>query len=142
MSGGPVAGHRLLPHTADVVLEAWGPTREDCLVEAVRGLVASFADTAGLAASGSVPFTLGPAGDEELLVRLLEEVIYLVDVEGVVPTGANVEAAADGGLSGRFEVASLAPDMVVGPAPKAVAWHELSLVHQHGAWRCRVTIDV
>jgi len=27
---------------------------------------------------------LGPAGDEEQLVRLLEEVIYLVEVDGVV----------------------------------------------------------
>jgi SHS2 domain-containing protein len=32
--------------------------------------------------------------------------------------------------------------MVIGPAPKAVAWHGLSLVAEGDAWRCRVTIDV
>jgi SHS2 domain-containing protein len=95
-----------------------------------------------VAASGSVAFSLDPAGDEELLLPLLEEVIYLVDVHGVVPTDVHVEAAADGGLFGRFDVASLAPGMVIGPAPKAVAWHGLSLVAEGDAWRCRVTIDV
>ena len=138
----PAAGHRLLPHTADVVVEAWAPTRLGCFAEAVRGLVASFADTAGAAPGGAVEFALDPAGDEELLVRLLEEVVYLVDVDGVVPTGTQVEAAAGGGLRGRFEVALLAPGMVIGPAPKAVAWHELSLGRQGAGWRCQVTIDV
>ena len=37
-------GHTSVPHTADLRIEAWGPTREDCIAEAVRGLVESFAD--------------------------------------------------------------------------------------------------
>jgi hypothetical protein len=44
-----------------VVVEAWAPTRAPCLAEAVR-LVAVFADTAGVVASRSVAFMLGPAG--------------------------------------------------------------------------------
>ncbi len=111
MSGRPAVGHRLLPHTADVVLEAWAPSRERCLAEAVHGLVAVFADTAGMVAGRSVGFTLGRAGDEELLVRLLEEVIYLVEVEGLVPVEVHVEPASDGGLGGRFDVVPLAPAM-------------------------------
>jgi SHS2 domain-containing protein len=55
-------GYRLLPHTADVVVQAWAPTRAACLAEAVRGLVAVFADTAGVVASRSVAFTLGRRG--------------------------------------------------------------------------------
>lgn len=142
MSGRPAVGHRLLPHTADVVLEAWAPSRERCLAEAVRGLVAVFADTAGMVAGRSVGFTLGRAGDEELLVRLLEEVIYLVEVEGLVPVEVHVEPAADGGLGGRFDVVPLAPAMVVGPAAKAVAWHQLSFAPGRAGWTCRVTVDV
>lgn len=142
LSGRPAVGYRLLPHTADVVVEAWAPTRAACLAEAVRGLVAVFADTAGVAASRSVAFTLDPAGDEELLVRLLEEVIYLVDVDGVVPVDTHVEPAADGGLCGGFDVAPLALGMVIGPAPKAVAWHQLSFARGQAGWVCRVMIDV
>jgi SHS2 domain-containing protein len=135
-------GYRLLPHTADVAIEAWAPTRAACLAEAVRGLVAVFADTSGVVAGRSVAVTLAPASDEELLVRLLEEVIYLVEVDGMVPVDAHLEPAADGGLRGRLEVAPVAPAMVVGPAPKAVAWHELSFAPGRTGWSCRVTVDV
>lgn len=133
-----------MPHTADVMVEAWAPTRAACLAQAVRGLVAVFADTTGVVSSWSVPFTLGPAGDEGLLVRLLEEVIYLVEMDGVVPVDAHVEPAADGGLCGRFDVVPLAPAMVIGPAPKAIAWHQLSFAPRPGraGWTCRVTVDV
>lgn len=37
-------GHRSVPHTGDLRVEAWAPTREECIAEAVRGMVASFAD--------------------------------------------------------------------------------------------------
>jgi SHS2 domain-containing protein len=142
MTRGPAVGYRLLPHTADVVVQAWAPTRAACLAEAVRGLVAVFADTAGVVGSRSVAFTLGPAGDEELLVRLLEEVIYLVEVDGVVPVDVRVELTPDGGLRGRLDVAPLEAAIVIGPAPKAVAWHELSFAPERTGWRCRVTVDV
>jgi protein archease len=142
VSEGPVAGHRLLPHTADVVVEAWAPTKTACLAEAVRGMVAVFATTAGVEAARSVTVTLAPAGDEELLVRLLEEVIYLVEVDGLVPVDVVVELDPDGGLHGRFEMAPLTPAMVIGPAPKAVAWYELEFARQRTGWTCRVTVDV
>jgi len=85
---------------------------------------------------------LGPAGDEEQLVRLLEEVIYLVEVDGVVPVDVRVQLRPDGGLRGRLGVAPLQAAIVIGPAPKAIAWHELSLVPERTGWRCRVTLDV
>jgi hypothetical protein len=40
-------GHRKALHPADLRIEAWGPTREDCIAEAVRGLAGSFAVVAG-----------------------------------------------------------------------------------------------
>jgi hypothetical protein len=41
----PGTGHRTLPHTADIRIEAWAPGREQCIAEAVRGMVDTFADT-------------------------------------------------------------------------------------------------
>ena len=141
-TGRGTVGYRLLPHTADVVVEAWAPTRAACLAEAVRGMVAVFADTAGVAAVRSVGFTLAPAGDDALLVRLLEEVIYLVEVDGLVPVDVEVGLEPGGGLRGRFEVAPLTPAMVIGPAPKAIAWYDLEFARRRTGWRCRATVDV
>jgi len=35
--------HRKALHPADLHIEAWGPTREECIAEAARGMVDSFA---------------------------------------------------------------------------------------------------
>ena len=43
LAAGAGRGHRTVPHTADLRVEAWAPTREACLAEAVRGLVDRFA---------------------------------------------------------------------------------------------------
>ena len=55
-------GYELLPHTADVMLSAWGPTTEDCLAEAARALVACVADVreARPAPAGRVHLRPGP----------------------------------------------------------------------------------
>ncbi len=139
---GTQASRRQWPGTGYSVKLPSSSARTACLAEAVRGLVAVFADTAGVVASRSVAFMLGPAGDEEQLVRLLEEVIYLVEVDGVVPVDVRVQLRPDGGLRGRLGVAPLQAAIVIGPAPKAIAWHELSLVPERTGWRCRVTLDV
>lgn len=56
------SGHRLVPHTADVRIEAWGTTWENCLVEAVLGMVDSFADVSAVrpTAVQRAPFQPGP----------------------------------------------------------------------------------
>jgi len=58
--GRPGCGHRSVPHTADLRIEAWGPTREDSIAEAVRGLVESFADISGTAYQHVTEHTLMP----------------------------------------------------------------------------------
>ncbi|WP_420884068.1 archease [Micromonospora sp. CPCC 205547] len=40
----PGYGHRRVPHTADVRIEAWAPDQESCLAEAVDALVETFVD--------------------------------------------------------------------------------------------------
>jgi protein archease len=48
--------HRKALHPADLHIEAWGPTREECIAEAARGMVDSFAIVAGR------PPCAGPSG--------------------------------------------------------------------------------
>lgn len=137
----PAGGHRVVPHTADVVLEAWAPTREACLAQAVQALAASFVDARG-APTRPVPFTVRPDTDDELLVRLLDEVVFLVDARDLLPLTADVAAASDGGLTGTFAAAPIETVEVVGAPPKAVAHHGVLLERRRDHWFARVTIDV
>jgi SHS2 domain-containing protein len=136
-------GHRLLPHTADLIVEAWGPSRVACMEEAVAALVESFADTSGADTADPVALSIERAGADDLLVALLEEVLYLVEVLGVVPSAAAITERDDGGLGGFFDVVPVAEAEAVGAAPKAVARSDLEFgADAGGRWSCRVTVDV
>jgi len=135
-------GFTLLPHTADVRLSAWESTVEGCLAEAVRGLVSIVADLPDLEARRSVPFRLDPAPESELLVELLDEVIFVLDTENAVPVDITVARNKDGTFVGEFGVVDRADVSVVGPAPKAVTRHDLEFGQDGTDWRCEVTIDV
>jgi SHS2 domain-containing protein len=142
MSGGRASGFELLPHTADVMLSAWAPTSEGCLAEAVRALVACFADVRGVRPVRLVGFACDPAPNDELLVEVLEEVIYLLDTEDAVPVQAAVARTAQGGLVGDFGIVARSDVSVVGPLPKGVTRHGLRFESHRGLWRCQVVIDV
>jgi SHS2 domain-containing protein len=137
-----VQGHRLLPHTADLIIEAWGPTRETCLQHAVAGLVEACGEIEPGAATDEIPLAFSPQADEELLLSMLEEVVYLADVRGVLPRRLDIRRTANGGLSGVAHVVGMADISPTGPAPKAVTRHGLELRETDGVWRARATNDV
>jgi SHS2 domain-containing protein len=140
--GGPERGYRLLPHTADVIISAWAPTDTACVDEAVRALIAVFAEVPDIAPRQPVPFTCEPASNGELLVRVLEEVIYLLEVRDLVAVQAVMERTAAGSLAGYLNAVPVAAVNLVGPAPKAITRHGLFFGPEGDRWGCAVTVDV
>lgn len=137
----PQRGHQLLAHTADWAFEAWGTSRPACFEEAVLALVECFADTSSAPAPTPIPVAFGPASDADLLVTLLEEVIYIADVLGVVPVTVELRDTDDGGLTGTLDAVAIDTVEAVGPAPKGVS-HEIAIDRNGAAWTCRALIDV
>jgi SHS2 domain-containing protein len=133
-------GYRVLPHTADTRIEAWAPARAGCLEAAVCALVSTFADVTEMEAANSIEEEFDESTDKDLLVALLEQVIYLVEVVGVVPV--TVDFVDDGRLAGSFGVVPLEAAEICGPAPKAIALSDLAFEERDNEWRCLVTIDV
>ncbi|MBA8824465.1 SHS2 domain-containing protein [Saccharopolyspora lacisalsi] len=70
----PESGHRSLPHTADPRIEAWGPTRQARLGEAVAAVVESFADVSTARPERTATTDLAASDDEDALVSVLDEV--------------------------------------------------------------------
>ena len=135
------SGHRTVPHTADVRVEAWGTTREHCLAQAALGLVECFADTSEARTAAVERVQLAEGSDEELLTALLEEVIYWLEVPGRVPVDVETDAS-DGGLEVRAALAELADVEIIGAVPKGVSWHELRIGPDPYGWSCVATVDV
>ncbi len=138
----PIRGHRLVPHTADCIIEAWGPDRASCAAEALSGLVGSFAQVTDPSVAEEWPLGTKASEAGDALVSLLEDVIYAVEVLGVVPVRFHLREEGQGQISGDMEVVTSDRAEVVGPVPKAVSYHDLSMAAAPAGWRCRVLVDV
>ncbi len=132
----------MVPHTADVRIEAWAPDREGCVAEAVTALVGTFVDASGATPEADVEFHVPPGADEDLLVGVLDEVIFRMETEGELPLATEVRAADDGGLTMRWRATGTDAVELVGAVPKAVSLHELRFGPDGNGWSCAVTLDV
>ncbi|MGN9779632.1 archease [Micromonospora sp. H33] len=138
----PERGHRCVPHTADVRIEAWAPTREACVAEAVTALVDTFTDPGGARPEAEREFHAPPADDEDLLVDVLDEVIFRMDTTGELPLRTEVTDDGAGGLRVRWHTVGTDAVELIGAVPKAVALHELRFGPDGPGWSCAVTLDV
>jgi SHS2 domain-containing protein len=134
-------GHLLRAHTADGILEAWGPTREACLEEAVLALIDSIVEVDLLTWWWHEEVELSGT-DEEMLVTLLEEVIYRLDTDSAVPVLVAVHPHGDHTLA-HLWMTDLHRVTPVGPAPKGISYSGVEIHEQDtGRWHCTATVDV
>ncbi|MFF0223928.1 archease [Streptomyces sp. NPDC004629] len=141
--GQPPCGHRSVPHTGDLRVEAWAPTREECVAEAVRGMVASFAELPADASGTVRECVVSAEDDDRLLAGALEEIIYRMDAADELPSDVAV-TPEPGGVRVRMRCTMCECSAVTqtGAVPKAVALHGLRLAQDSHGWACRVTLDV
>jgi protein archease len=146
-AGQHASGHRSVPHTADLRIEAWAATREECVAEAVRGLLESFADTGSASRhrvrEHLVERHLTGETDADLVATAIEEVIYGLDADGEVPVTVSARRSDDGGIDLALQMTSLDQVEITGAAPKAASLSDLRCGQEpSGRWSCAVTIDV
>ncbi|GAA2354832.1 archease [Nonomuraea africana] len=138
-------GHRAVPHTADIAVEAWADNREECLAEAVQALVESFADSGGAVPDDCVTLAMAEETDEALLVAVLDEVIYQIEVYGRLAVDVSIDertGATKGQVEVRLATVPVETADQVGAMPKAIAVHSLRFGRECGLWRAHVLVDV
>jgi SHS2 domain-containing protein len=134
-------GHRFLDHTADVALELWAPSRQQLLEHAARVVVGLLTEGAPIVPDADRVAYVTGLDDEDLLVRWINEVLWLATGEGFVIAEAKVdvrglELRAD--LRGRRDAAHLVVTEI-----KSATYHELRLGQEpDGRWLGRVVLDV
>jgi SHS2 domain-containing protein len=135
-------GHRTVPHTADLCIEAWAPCRQECIAEALRGLIDSFADVTDAPVQRTTERPVLAASDADMLAAAGEEIIYLLDAEGQIPVNLQVRPVP-GGIVLVVALARADAVEITGAVPKAVSFHGLRC-EPDGAdsWSASMTVDV
>jgi SHS2 domain-containing protein len=135
-------GYRTVPHTADLRIEAWAQSRNECVAEALRGLIASFADISEVQPARVLERLMTAGSDADLLASAADEVIYILDVEGEIPVSVQVRPAG-AGIVVVLALARATVAEITGAVPKAVSFHELRCEPDPtGRWSASMTIDV
>ena len=128
---------------ADLRIEAWAATREECVAEAVRALVGSFAETRTQGRRRVAEQHVAGETAADLVAAAIEEVIYGLDTRGEIPVAVAARRAADGGIDLTLHLAGLDQVEITGAVPKAATLSGLRCGRDGtGRWSCAVTIDV
>jgi SHS2 domain-containing protein len=131
-----------VPHTADLRVEAWAPSRQECLAEALRGLIGSFADVTGTPVRRTTERPVLAASHADVLAAAAEEIIYLLDAEGQIPVNVQVRPVT-GGIVLVLALAAAEAVEITGAVPKAVSFHGLRCEPDRaGIWSASMTVDV
>ena len=137
------SGFRILDHPADLGIEAYGKTVAEAFEQAALGLVSIIVDASSVEARECREVTLRGSDREQLLVRWLQEILYLYDGEHFI--------------GGRFQISQLEPGwlqaLVYGEPfdpkhhqtrldVKAVTYHQLKVLEGTGNSSVRVFLDI
>lgn len=139
--------YRLLDHTADLLLEADGASREEALLHAARGLVRVVTGHDPPARSElEVRFTLEAPDLGSLAVTFLSELLWILESKGTLWLGGGVVLEVGDGvirLDAAGNGASYDPATHGrGIEVKAVTYHALEFAPHGASWRLRVVLDI
>ncbi|HSK99601.1 MAG TPA: archease [Rubrobacteraceae bacterium] len=138
---------RMLDHTADVGFELEAPSVEALFEEARRALVMIVLENPPEHGRGEKEIRLSGPDLETLLVRWLNELVYLLQDLRFVPVGSRIGIREAGGvwfaLEASLSGAPLEPqEQGFTGEIKSATFHGLEVQSGSGGWRARVILDV
>ena len=137
------AGYRIIPHPADIGIEAYGPTLAEAFEQAAAALMSVILDP-GLVETQSSKIVEITANDiEQLLVRWLSEILYIYDGKKFVSKDFSVSALTPTSLTAIVRGEPLSPTMHRTKLDvKAVTYHQIQVREEVGGGVVRVYLDI
>ncbi len=135
-------GHRIVEHTADLAIEAWGSDLTEAFEETARGLFSVMVDLDSVVERVARTQSVRAADREGLLVSWLNELVAIVDSESLVFRRFAIAHLSERDLVAHsygeaLDPARHAPHIAV----KAVTYHAV-LVDAGPPARTRVVVDI
>jgi SHS2 domain-containing protein len=134
---------RLLEHPADIGIEATGSSLAEAFSSAAVGLISIIVDPASVCTRLSRSIEIEADDNESLLVKWLNELVYLFDAEHFTCAKAEVYSLVDHRLRAIVQGEMFSPGIhMTRMDVKAVTFHQLSVSEQNGVWKARVFVDI
>jgi SHS2 domain-containing protein len=136
-------GYAILDHPADLGIDAWGDTMVAAFRNAALALVSIILDPAGIEAVVREDVRVRASDRDQLLVKWLEEILYLYDGRGYVPREIEIMSLSDTALAASLMGEPISPSkhdtrMDV----KAITYHQLKITEDERGARVRVYLDI
>ena len=138
---------RMLDHTADVGFELGAPSLEALFDEARRALLMVVFEHPPEEGEGADAVSLTAPDRETLLVRWLNELVYLIQDAGFVPAGAEIQLPEAGDSGYALEARLTGAPLLLAEYGwqgeiKSATFHGLEVTKGEDGWHARVILDV
>jgi SHS2 domain-containing protein len=129
--------YRWVEHTGELELEIEAPTEESVFIDALKALAELLGDDGH---RDRVSCDISVAGGERavLLVGWLDELVYLAEIDSLVPEEVTRIELSDRGVVASMGCYRGNPR----PLVKGATYHRLAFEHSGRGFRARVVLDV
>lgn len=136
--------YRFIDHTADIAMEVSGRTLADLVRHAVWGLVEAMGGAGGVVAEKSVPVEIPYQNEEELIVKVLNEMLYQLSTQHFLTCDIRVRRIEGGTMSVALIGGVVTEkDERMLTEIKSATYHGLRVRHEEdGFLRATIVIDV
>lgn len=130
-------------HTADIGVIGRGDMMADAFESVAYGMFSIMADLDKYEATQSKVVHAVGTDDVVLLERFLSQLVVLFDADGLLPLDIEITEISLGRLTCWVSARPIGEDIEwLGPAVKAVTYHQMSVENKDGEWVARVILDV
>jgi len=134
---------RFIDHTGDLAIEVFGKNLTDLFRNLGEAFTEIITDPKTVRARESRHISLKADQIEDLLVRWLNELIFLFDTQGFLFKGFDVTLTEYGSLKATGEGEPYDENRhSIKTTVKGATYHQLELIQDDGMWKGRVILDL
>ncbi len=135
--------YRTIEHSADIGIEVEACSLEELFAGAATGMLSLIVDPATVAPEAPRDVTLDAGDLEELMFKWLNELLYLLGAEGLLPSRIQVHRVEELRIEASVwgEPAEAGRHQALEEI-KAATYHDMRVEHREDGWFARIIFDV
>lgn len=135
--------YEILEHTADIGVRVWGETFEELLKSAALAMMNLLCDRETVKAVEDTVFEVEGETEEELLIKMLGEILYIYRVRNMVFTGIDLELTGGNKIKGTLTGESYDPERhELELDIKAATYHNLKIQRVNDRFMAEIVFDI